>query len=38
MVVMAFDGYIIYRHTHPRAHFDDATVDAMCSMLLGKTK
>jgi AcrR family transcriptional regulator len=37
-VVMAFDGYIIYRHTHPHAQFNDATVDAMCSMLLGEPK
>jgi AcrR family transcriptional regulator len=35
LIVMAFDGYIIYHHVDPTAPVDDATVEAVCSMLLG---
>jgi AcrR family transcriptional regulator len=36
LLVMAFNGYIIYHHINPRAPLDDATVDAVCTMLLGE--
>jgi AcrR family transcriptional regulator len=35
LLVMAFNGYIVYHHINPKAPLDDATVDAVCSMLLG---
>jgi hypothetical protein len=31
---MAFNGYIIYHHIDPEAPIDDATVEAVCTMLL----
>lgn len=37
LLVMAFNGYIIYHHVNPRAPLDDATADAVCDMLLGET-
>ena len=36
LLVMAFNGYIIYHHINPRAPVDAATVDAVCAMLLGE--
>jgi AcrR family transcriptional regulator len=36
LLVMAFDGFIIYHHVDPNAPLDDATVDAVCAMLLGE--
>lgn len=36
LLVMAFNGYIIYHHISPRAPLDDDTVDAVCAMLLGE--
>jgi hypothetical protein len=36
LVVMAFNGYIIYHHINPRAPVDAATVDAVCAMFLGQ--
>lgn len=36
LLVMAFDGFIIYHHLDPRSPLDDATVEAVCTMLLGK--
>ena len=36
LLVMAFDGYIIYHHINPKAPLDDPTVEAVCSMLLGE--
>jgi AcrR family transcriptional regulator len=36
LLVMAFNGYIIYHHINPAAPLDDATVEAVCSMLLGE--
>lgn len=35
MVVMAMDGYIMYRHTVPERTCGDATIDAFCRMLTG---
>jgi AcrR family transcriptional regulator len=35
LLVMAFNGYIIYHHVNPKAPLDAATVDAVCAMLLG---
>ena len=37
LLVMAFDGFIIYQHVNPRAPLDDATLEAVCSMLLGES-
>ena len=37
LLVMAFNGYIVYHHINPAAPLDDATVDAVCTMLLGET-
>ena len=36
LLVMAFDGFIIYHHINPQQPLDDATVEAVCSMLLGE--
>ena len=36
LLVMAFNGYIIYHHINPRAPVDSATVDAVCAMFLGQ--
>jgi AcrR family transcriptional regulator len=36
LLVMAFNGYIIYHHINPRAPVDAATVDAVCAMFLGQ--
>jgi AcrR family transcriptional regulator len=36
LLVMAFDGFILYHRTHPRAKLDDAMVDAVASMVLGR--
>ena len=35
LLVMAFNGYIVYHHINPKAPLDDATVEAVCGMLLG---
>ena len=37
LLVMAFDGFIVYQHVNPRAPLDDATLDVVCSMLLGES-
>jgi AcrR family transcriptional regulator len=37
LLVMAFNGYIIYHHINPKAPLDGATVDAVCDMLLGES-
>ena len=36
LLVMAFDGFIIYHHIEPGEPLDRATLDAVCSMLLGE--
>ena len=36
LLVMAFNGYIIYHHINPRAPVDAATVNAVCAMFLGE--
>ena len=36
LLVMAFNGYIIYHHINPNAPVDDATIDAVCAMLLAE--
>ena len=38
LLVMAFNGYIIYHHVNPRAPLDDDTVEAVCAMFLGESK
>ena len=36
VLIMAFDGFAIHRHLHPREiPVDDATIDAMVAMLIG---
>jgi AcrR family transcriptional regulator len=35
-IVMAMDGYIMYRHTVPDRQCSDATIDAWCRMLTAK--
>lgn len=35
LIVMAMDGYIMYRHTMPDHACSDATIDAFCAMLAG---
>lgn len=35
LAVMAFDGFIIYRHVDPTRPCDDATLDLACDLLLG---
>ena len=35
-MVMALDGYSIHNHINPRGVADDATIDAMANLLLGK--
>jgi AcrR family transcriptional regulator len=36
LMVMALDGYSIHNHINPRGVADDATIDAMANLLLGK--
>jgi AcrR family transcriptional regulator len=36
LMVMALDGYSIHNHINPRGVADDATVEAMAQLLLGK--
>jgi hypothetical protein len=36
LLVMAFDGFIIYHHINARQPLDDTTVEAVCNMLLGE--
>lgn len=37
VIIMAFDGYAIDRHLHPRrSTLDDVTIDAVADMLLGE--
>jgi AcrR family transcriptional regulator len=36
LLVMAFNGYIIYHHINPRAALDEDTVEAVAAMLLGE--
>jgi AcrR family transcriptional regulator len=36
LVVMAFDGFIIFRHVDPARPCDDATIELMCTLLLGR--
>jgi AcrR family transcriptional regulator len=36
LIVMATDGYIMYRHTVPDRQCGDRTIDAWCRMLTGK--
>ena len=38
LLVMAFNGYIIYHHVNPRAPLDEDTVKAVCAMFLGESK
>ena len=38
LLVMAFNGYIIYHHINPKAPLDARTVDAVCRMLLGENE
>jgi len=36
LIIMAFDGFAIHRHLHPRENpIDDATIDAVADMLTG---
>lgn len=35
LMVMAFDGYILYHHIDPGRPCDDQTIDLMCGLLLG---
>jgi AcrR family transcriptional regulator len=36
VIIMAFDGFAIHRHLHPRENpIDDATIDAVAAMLAG---
>ena len=38
VVIMAFDGFAIHRHLHPKENpIDDATIAAVAGMLLGDT-
>ena len=34
-MVMAFDGYILFHHIDPSRPCDEATIELMCSLLLG---
>jgi AcrR family transcriptional regulator len=36
LMVMALDGYSIHNHINPRGVADDATIEAMAQLLLGK--
>jgi AcrR family transcriptional regulator len=37
VLIMAFDGFAIHRHLHPRETLiDDATINAMAAMLIGE--
>jgi AcrR family transcriptional regulator len=36
LMVMALDGYSIHNHINPRGVADEATIDAMANLLLGK--
>lgn len=38
LLVMAFNGYIIYHHINPKAPLDDATLGVVCDMLLGHAR
>jgi AcrR family transcriptional regulator len=39
VLIMAFDGFAIHRHLHPRENpIDDATINAFAAMLLGETR
>lgn len=38
LMVMALDGYSIHNHINPRGAADDATIDAMAHLLLGKPR
>ncbi len=35
LIVMAMDGYIMYRHTVPQRQCSDRTIDSFCRMLRG---
>jgi len=35
LMVMAFDGFIVYHHLNPAGPCDGATIDYFCSLLLG---
>ena len=35
LMVMAFDGFIVYHHLNPAAPCDDPTIDFFCALLLG---
>ena len=35
LMVMAFDGFILYHHIDPARPCDDQTIDLMCALLLG---
>ena len=37
-LVMAFDGYLVYHHLDRKRPLDDATLDALVTMLLGSGK
>jgi hypothetical protein len=36
LVVMAFDGFIIFRHVDPARPCDDETIELVCTLLLGR--
>lgn len=38
LMVMAFDGFIVYHHLNPAAPCDDGTIDYFCALLLGDLK
>jgi len=38
LLVMAFDGFIIYHHIDPGSSLDDQTVDTLVTMLVGNQK
>lgn len=38
LLVMAYDGFTIYRHVYPDAPLDDGTIEAVVSMLLGNSR
>lgn len=36
LLVMAFDGFILYRHVNPARPCDESTIDLVCRLLLGR--
>jgi AcrR family transcriptional regulator len=37
LLVMAYDGFIIYHHVVPKTPLNDETLEAVCSMFLGES-